>query len=377
MAKIVEVEVMPVAMPADSRWFESGLDETLVVRLTDENGVTGIGDCYASPAVQAVLRDDLHAHVEPQPRWILIGADPWIARRSGTRCTRARFFPVAGVSIHALSAIDIALTDLAGGRWAFRSGACWVAHAGPTDALCHHLSRHGARPQTVRDLMEIIVKQFQDVIDGGFRVVKMEVLFYELCSDTELMSDPRGPRMGADITMAVDFGYRWRSWHDAKWVIDRIADCNIYFAEAPLQHDDLVVMRAWRATAPYALWRRIFRDPLGSSRVDRDGRGPRGPAWHHASRRFHRDAPHRRHGRAALRRRGAARLAYGHHGGRGPPLPGSTTNTPLFEYFPPYLFDSPIREHLVSPEPVVKDGAIALPDRPGLGMSSTRRSWRN
>ena len=45
--------------------------------------------------------------------------------------------------------------------------------------------------------------------------------------------------LGDDITMALDFGYRWRDWHDASWVLDRVADCDIYFAEATLQHDDL------------------------------------------------------------------------------------------------------------------------------------------
>ena len=30
--------------------------------------------------------------------------------------------------------------------------------------------------------------------------------------------------LGEDIVMALDFGYRWKSWHDAKWVLDRIGE---------------------------------------------------------------------------------------------------------------------------------------------------------
>ena len=77
MAKIVEVEVIPVAMPADKSWFESGLDETLVVRLTDENGVQGIGDCYASPAVTKPWFEMTSMHLWSRNLTsILKGADP-------------------------------------------------------------------------------------------------------------------------------------------------------------------------------------------------------------------------------------------------------------------------------------------------------------
>ena len=69
----------------------------------------------------------------------------------------------------------------------------------------------------------------------------MEVMYFDLVTDAELVDAIReGRRMlGDKITMMVDFGYRWRDWHDALWVLRRIEDCNIYFAEATLQHDDL------------------------------------------------------------------------------------------------------------------------------------------
>ena len=59
--------------------------------------------------------------------------------------------------------------------------------------------------------------------------------------DNELIEQIKlGRKMLGDKTiLAIDFGYRWKSWADAKWVLDRIEDCNIYFAEAALQHDDL------------------------------------------------------------------------------------------------------------------------------------------
>ena len=90
--------------------------------------------------------------------------------------------------------------------------------------------------------MTIIEKQFDTALSIGFDAVKMEVLFGDLVSDDELIEQIKLGRsmLGDKITMALDFGYRWKSWADAKWVLDRVVDCNIYFAEAPLQHDDLL-----------------------------------------------------------------------------------------------------------------------------------------
>ena len=45
--------------------------------------------------------------------------------------------------------------------------------------------------------------------------------------------------LGGDVTMMVDFGYRWHDWRDALWTLSRVEDCDVYFAEATLQHDDL------------------------------------------------------------------------------------------------------------------------------------------
>ena len=40
----------------------------------------------------------------------------------------------------------------------------------------------------------------------------------------------------------------------------------------------------------------------------------------------------------------------------------------FFEYLHPELTDSPLREHLVTPEPVIRDGEFELPTEPGLGI---------
>jgi L-alanine-DL-glutamate epimerase-like enolase superfamily enzyme len=46
----------------------------------------------------------------------------------------------------------------------------------------------------------------------------------------------------------------------------------------------------------------------------------------------------------------------------------ATPNAPYIEHLHPDLFASPLRRELVSPEPAVVDGHIALPTEPGLGV---------
>ena len=43
-------------------------------------------------------------------------------------------------------------------------------------------------------------------------------------------------------------------------------------------------------------------------------------------------------------------------------------NVPLFELVSPQLWSSPLRRELTGPEPELRDGALALPSGPGLGI---------
>ena len=60
-------------------------------------------------------------------------------------------------------------------------------------------------------------------------------------TDAELVAAIREGRgmLGDGITLMLDFGYRWSDWRAALWTLRRVEDCDIYFAEATLQHDDL------------------------------------------------------------------------------------------------------------------------------------------
>ena len=373
MTPIATIEVIPVANPDSNPDDLDGTTETVIVRITDTNGLAGIGECDA-PAhfVKAFLE------MPTQHLWcrnaseILIGADPVETVALWEKLYEGTIFPGRrGLGIHALSAVDIALHDLAGKQLGV-----------PVYKLLGGARRESLRPyctifpgmphdRSIKELMAIIEGQFETALATGFDAVKMEVLFGDLVSDAELVRHIRAGRamLGDEITMALDFGYRWKSWADARWVLDRVADCNIYFAEAPLQHDDLAGHARLAATSPI----RIGGAEFGATRFE-------AREWLETGR-VHviQCAIDRAGGFTELRRICELAEFYGAdvipHGWKtgitsacGRHLQAACPRTPLFEYISPVVFDSPLRRDLVSPEPVIENGRMALPEGPGLGI---------
>ena len=108
--------------------------------------------------------------------------------------------------------MDIAVHDLAGKQLGIPAykllGGARREKLRPYCTIYPGLAKDG---QTVEDLMAIIGQQFARAREIGFRAVKMEVLFYDLVSDAELVElIQRGRKMlGEDMLMSLDFGYRW------------------------------------------------------------------------------------------------------------------------------------------------------------------------
>lgn len=373
MSKIARVEVIPIIGPEQRRDDLDGTVETLVVRLWDEDGRSGIGETDAPAHVAKAFIE-----MPSQHGWsrnlteVLVGADPMEIGALWQKMYEGTFWPGRrGLGIHAISAIDVALHDLVGkqlGVPAYKlMGGARREKLKPYCTIFPGLAN--GRPVSV--LMKEIERQFDVALSIGFRAVKMEVLFYELVSDRELVELIRqGRRMlGDDVLMALDFGYRWQNWHDARWVLDRVADCDIFFAEATLQHDDLDGHARLAAASPIriggaeaAATRWEIREWLDRGRVSvvqpNIGRGG---------------------GLTEIRRiaelcelHGAEVVPHGWKTGitsaMGRHFQAACPAAPVFEYISPMVFDSPLRRELVYPEPTLKDGWMELPTAPGLGV---------
>src|SRR5262245_59277428 len=375
MSKIDNVEVIPVALSArDTSWDADGSVDTVVVKITDRDGRTGIGECDAPPGVVKAFVEMPSAHLWSQNMvQLLIGADPMELTALWERLYEATIYPGRrGLGIHALSAIDIALHDLAArqvGRPVYTlMGGARRSFLTPYATIFPGMPRD----RTIAQLMDIIAGQFERALALGFRAVKMEVLFDDLVADRQLVDLIRQARrmLGDEITMMVDFGYRWSEWHAAKWVLDRVADCDLYFAEAALRHDDLHEHARLAAHsgvricgAEYAATWWEIREwiEVGNVSVVQPDIGRCG-------------------GLTEIRR--IADLADLHgvlvipHGWKtgitaacGRHFQAATSNAPFFEFLSPELYDSPLRRTLVRPEPTLRERRMPLPEGPGLGVT--------
>jgi L-alanine-DL-glutamate epimerase-like enolase superfamily enzyme len=375
MSRIAKVDVLPLALSTktDNQWDCDGTVDTLVVRISDEDGRYGIGECDAPPAVVKAFLEMPGSHIwSMNPIEMLIGLDPLEVPAIWQKLYEATSYPGRrGLGIHALSAIDIALYDLAGkqiGKPVYK-----LLGGAKREFLTPYATVFQGMPQgrCLAQMMDVTRELFDRALHIGFRAVKMEVLFYDLVTDQQLVEVIKeGRRMlGDEIRMMLDFGYRWRDWHAAKWVLDRVEDCNIYFAEATLQHDDLYghahlsestgirICGAEHAATRWEIheWIQTGKVAVVQPDINRCG------------------------GLSEIRRIAELAEIYGvqviPHGWKtgitaacGRHFQASTLNAEVFEFLSPHLYDSPLRQSLVSPEPTIMNGRMELPATPGLGI---------
>lgn len=371
--RVAQVEAIPLVTGTEPTDLDAG-NETVLVRVTDEDGRVGVGeaDAPARAVRELVEMGDLFEWSRGL-RSIVVGLDPFeLAANHARMLHGTHYHGRRGLGVHAVSAVDMALHDLAGkqlGRPAYQllGGAC-------RDALRPYATIWPGSPngRTIGEVMERIGELFARALALGFRAVKMEVVFGDLVDDRELVGCIREGRrlLGPDVTLLVDFGYRWTHWRDAARVLTRIEECDVFLAEAALQHDDLdgharlarvAPMRV--AGAELAATVQECREWLERGRVD-----------------VLQPDVNRCGGLTELRR--IAELA-SHHGAEVVPhgwktgitvaaqrhFQAATPCCPLIETLHPGLFDSVLRSTLTGPEAAVVDGALPLPASPGLGVT--------
>jgi L-alanine-DL-glutamate epimerase-like enolase superfamily enzyme len=371
---IVKVETIPLSVPLDTVDALDSTAETVLVVLTDAEGRQGVGEADAPPSVVKAYMEMPTGHLWSQGlAGHLLGADPVERTAIWTRLYDATIYSGRrGLGIHALSAIDLALHDLAGKQldlpvWKLMGGAR-RPRARPYCTIYPGLPREG---WPIRRLMDETFRQFEAARAAGFRAMKMELLFGEI-PDRELEGLIREGRqaLGPEITMMLDFGYRWQHWRDAARLLSRIDDCDIYFAEACLQHDDLAGHKALAARAPM----RICGAELAATRFEARQWIEEGGVD------VIQTDISRTGGLTEIARtadlcemHGVELIPHGWKTGilahAGLHFQAACPAAPFFELVSPHVYDSPLRRDLVGPEPVVEDGTIALPDAPGLGFT--------
>jgi L-alanine-DL-glutamate epimerase-like enolase superfamily enzyme len=383
---ITDIELLALQLPpSDPGEDPNPADTALIVRITDAEGRSGIGEADGpAEALRSLFliddRDEGQPSRYPGNRGIksvLIGRDPFEIEAIWSTLYQATMsYGRRGLGLHALAAVDVALYDLVGkqlGRPAYQllGGALRTFLKPYGTVWC---GPNGDR--SLRELMDATAERVERAKRLGFSAIKVEALFEERVSDRELVSCIREWRdlVGDDTELMLDFGYRWNDWRDALWVLTETAECNLYFAEATLRHDDLLghaklaarvrtrVCGAEFASSAHECeeWLRTGRVDIVQPDISRCGgltevrrvadmaaRQGAGLVTHSAW------------------KTGVTATAALH-------LQASTANTPYIEMFPAELsegVEASFGDTLIRPVPSIEDGIMRLPTEPGLGIS--------
>jgi L-alanine-DL-glutamate epimerase-like enolase superfamily enzyme len=371
--KIQRIECLQLRSPHATPDDCDGAVDTAVIRITADNGVYGLGETDAPPNAVAALLETPTAHIWSRSvRDILLGKNPleveslWDQLYEGTIYHGRR-----GLGILLMSAIDIALHDLRGkilGLPVFQ-----VLGGAARSEVIPYATLFPSMPlgRSWQEMQGLCFSLIDKALTLGFRAMKMEMLFYDLVSDRELLQfiHECRKRAGEEREFMIDVGYRWKNFNDALWVLRRVEDDKLFFVETPVHTDDLegLARLADSTTTPVAVGeflqtRHEFRELMDRGHCDVIqpdlGRvGGMTEALRSAKMAAERGlycVPH-------AWKTGLTVAATRHFGAVVP-------NCPCTELFHQDLFPSYLRSRLAKTEIELREGKWALPSEPGIGV---------
>ena len=231
--KITAVETFYLRLPEIEERCD-GTQDTLVVRINTDAGVSGVGEVDSAPLVAKAIIDAPVSHTILRGlREVLIGENPLEIERLWDRMYEATlFFGRRGPVIHAMSGVDLALWDIAGKTFGkpvheLLGGAYRKVVRAYASSLC------GETP-------EATARKAREFRDGGFTAVKFGWAPIGMVDEATDIAVVREARRGAgpQMDVMIDAGCVW----DAKTAIqraNRFAEHGIYWLEEPLHPDDL------------------------------------------------------------------------------------------------------------------------------------------
>jgi len=232
-----------------------------LVEVTCEDGTTGWGECFGPARLNAAIVAAFRPHV--------IGMDAlasehiWMQLYSQFRDQGQR-----GLTITALSGLDVALWDIKGKHFA---APAYALMGGP---LRRQVSAYatGTYRRGSADPLSYIVDEVKGYVRAGFSAVKLKIGF-GVAADAALIRACR-EAIGSNIGLMLDANHGYDA-SEAIALGRAVADCDIGWFEEPVVPEDLAGYQEVRRGQPIALaggetWftRWNFKDALSARAVD-------------------------------------------------------------------------------------------------------------
>lgn len=372
---IKKVEFLPINVPANN-WSQN----TCIVKITDEAGRYGIGEADGDPDTVKAF-----ATAQSQHKWwqkltdVLVGRDPiefdanWDLMYEATR-----WIGMHGFGLFVISGIDMALYDLAGKQHdvpAYKlMGGAFRDKVTPYFTLYPDCPTD-ADPDTALSSYKPLLEKAKE---KKVKAVKVCLMQDAIMTKEQVVYYLRECRkmLGYDIDMMVDPLYRWTDWQEAKWILNKLEDIDLYFVEAVLPHEDI----EGHKKLAQAVSTRICAMEMGTSRVEAE-------AWLKSGVSVIQPDYNRCGGLTELRRISHMAEQYNvqvspHHWKTGITAAAAqhfhinNKFTQYVEYLHPDFYGGSLRKNLTTNETPIVDGYLAKPTLPGLGIDINRDFYK-
>lgn len=209
-----------------------GTQDAFLVRVHTDQGIVGIGEADTSPYVARTIIEMPSSHsIARGLAELLVGQNPleidrlWQLMFHGTD-----HYGRAGAALHTISAIDIALWDIAGK--ASGRPVCELLGGARVPELPVYASE--VMPETASEVQAIARR----AVDGGYGALKLGwgPLGRDLDHDEELVRSAREV-LGPTRSLMLDGG-RAYTVKRARELLRRLEDIDLYWLEEPLEPDD-------------------------------------------------------------------------------------------------------------------------------------------
>lgn len=231
--KIVEVEAVHLRLPDVDADRCDGTQDTLLIFVRTDDGLTGVGEVDSSPEVAKAVVEARPSHLTARGlRSVLIGTDPLqIERRWQDMVAATRYLGPGGPAMHAISGVDVALWDIA--AQAYGVPLVTLLGGATSDRLRAYAS------QVMPDTPAQAADAAAEYAAAGYRAVKFGwgPLGDNLAVNEALISVIRSA-VGDDVEVMIDGGQVW----DLSAAVRMAEICAAYgvgWLEEPLPPDDL------------------------------------------------------------------------------------------------------------------------------------------
>ncbi|MFK0002691.1 mandelate racemase/muconate lactonizing enzyme family protein [Paenarthrobacter sp. NPDC090522] len=230
--RITDVEAIWLRIPSFTEPCEWG-EDAFIVRVHTDTGIIGIGESDSSPAVLKALVETPSSHSTSRGlRDILLGENPLeISRLWHKMYEESSYMGRRGAGIHAISAIDIALWDIASQHYGVPIHTLLGGKLRDTIPAYGTMIPKDTPTETAEAVTELLAAGFSSFkLGGGLFGLDPE-------HDQRIVHAARNAA-GDDAKIAVDLVYRWKNYRYAKTQVDRLHEYNLNWIEEPLPSDD-------------------------------------------------------------------------------------------------------------------------------------------